>query len=38
VDPVSAIDMPYVNLSRAIILLIAVAFVGLGRVAWKRNA
>jgi SNF family Na+-dependent transporter len=36
-DPVSAIDMPYVNLSRAIILLFAVAFVVLVRVAWKRN-
>jgi hypothetical protein len=36
-DPISAIDMPYVNISRAIILLFAVVFLVLVRLAWKRN-
>ena len=37
IDPVVSADMPYVNLSRAIILLFAVAFIVLVRLAWKRN-
>jgi len=37
VDPVAPGDMLYVNLSRGVILLFAVAFVLLVRMAWKRN-
>jgi len=36
-DPVMAADMPFVNLSRAIIVLFVVAFILLVRMAWKRN-
>ena len=36
-DPITAADLPYVNLSRAIILLFAVGFLVLVRLAWKRN-
>ena len=36
-DPVLAADMPFVNLSRAIIVLFVVAFILLVRMAWTRN-
>jgi len=36
-EPVMAADMPFVNLSRAVILLFVVCFLVLVRLAWKRN-